>query len=87
MSEVVKRVTDAVHTARLNYDGVSGLDWTIALAAIEALREPTEAMVAAADNIRVLGADLHDFVAYDCAPVMWQAMIDAALGVPHGTDP
>jgi hypothetical protein len=50
-----------------------------ASAAIEAMREPTEAMTKAAERVEVRGADLHDFAAFDCAPDVWKAMIDAAL--------
>ena len=51
----------------------------MARAAIAAMREPTGAMVDAADNVRIVGADLHDFTAYGCATPVWQAMIDEAL--------
>jgi hypothetical protein len=46
---------------------------------IAAMREPTGAMIQAAEAVDVHGADLHDFVAHQCAAPVWQAMIDAAL--------
>lgn len=51
-----------------------------ARAALTAMLDATPGMIEAADSVSVHGADLHDFVAYDCAPVIWQAMIQAALG-------
>ena len=46
---------------------------------IAAMREPTDAMRAAAYAVNVPGADLFDFMAYDCAGQILAAMIDAAL--------
>ena len=43
------------------------------------MREPTDAMRAAAYAMNVPGADLFDFMAYDCAGPILAAMIDAAL--------
>ena len=38
-----------------------------------------QAMTDAADSVHVLGADLHDFVAHQCAGPVWRAMISEAL--------
>lgn len=49
---------------------------TAAIAAVlDALQEPSEWMVEAADGIDVMGADLHDFTVYSCAGPVWQAML------------
>jgi hypothetical protein len=50
-----------------------------AMAVMRALREPTPEMVEAANAVRVHGADLHDFVAHECAAPVWHAMIDHLL--------
>ena len=46
---------------------------------IAAMREPTTTMRAAAYAVNVPGADLFDFMAYDCAGPVMAAMIDAVL--------
>lgn len=51
-----------------------------ARAVIEALREPTEAMIAAGEDCPIVNYDGND------PKQVWQAMIDAALKEPDGAD-
>lgn len=67
MSEMVERVALAILKSRSEGYGPH----TQARAAIEAMREPTEAMARAPTAL----ADWED----SCAEVVWDAMIDAAL--------
>jgi hypothetical protein len=83
MSEMVERVGkviwDAHHAWLARSDPAERLSDACGRAAIAAMMEPTEAMTDAADRVHVLGADLHDFVAYGCAGPVWWAMIAEAL--------
>ena len=84
MSEMVKKVAQAIENewimaADFNDPDRSFPAAEMARAAIAAMREPTEAMTISADALSIPGADLHDFVAYDCSRPLWQAMIDEAL--------
>jgi hypothetical protein len=76
MSEMIKRVADAMQVAGDKWVNEGHADWrdidlkVLARAAIEALREPTKAMVAASNP--------HP-AEQEIAIFAWQAMIDAAL--------
>ena len=79
MNELVERVEEAIvelhYKSRLD-DGVEPTCREIARAAIAAMREPTEAMRDAGymSAIQYCDADAND------AGLIWQAMIDEALG-------
>ena len=73
MSEMVERVARAIISSASSYAGYEANSdyWdSLARAAIEAMREPTEAMVNAAPDLRGV-----DFYPTD----VWRAMIEAAL--------
>ncbi len=80
MSEMIERVAEAIRKIELSQPGAGGLKGSlhlagyasreIARAAIEAMREPTEEMVA-----KVVGLD-----GVVTSRSAWRAMIDAALG-------
>lgn len=89
-SEMVERVARAMGTAR-----IAGVAWdeyapevcddlfAMAHIAIEAMREPTEAMMLAASRTEYTASDGHgcwtEWVDREVAEAAWPAMIDAAL--------
>ena len=76
MSDMIERVARAVEIAAK----VNGRNWDkIALAAIEAMREPTEAMI---NGLRI-AQECGDSTAALWAPLVWRSMIDTALGEKH----
>ena len=77
MNDMVERVAKAMADAATDVDEYASD--AMVRAGIAAMREPTKEMTDAACRVRVSGADLYDFCAYDCAPTVWQAMIDEAL--------
>lgn len=82
-SEMVERVAGALHAAHAEVgwpaDECETCD-KLARAAIEAMREPTEAMVCAAECLTSEFRTEHDRIEVPPGPEeAWQAMIDAAL--------
>lgn len=49
-------------------------------AVIAALRDPSQAMIEAANGAAPGHVDMHDFIVEDMAAPVWSAMIDALLG-------
>lgn len=82
MSEMVERVAKAILETM---DLTDGLDGTAAenyaRAAIEAMREPTEAMFCAGDERIIEALNDHTRILRHVTPAQdaWQAMIDEAL--------
>ena len=79
--EAVARAMEEAHHSGIA-EGLTGNQWLEALAraAIKAMREPTEGMLATAVvNLVDVGLDSADGVGPDDAIPVWQAMIDTAL--------
>ena len=75
--DMIERVARAI--AEQNH-GSTWDEWIDeARAAIEAMREPTEAMI---NGLRI-AQECGDSTAALWAPLVWRAMIDAALGEKH----
>lgn len=91
MVERVARAIQATRGPRENRDrappATRQLWLSDARAAIEAMREPTTAMIAAADALTVVGAlDYHTAIDVPADhDEAWRAMIDAALAETAGT--
>jgi hypothetical protein len=83
---MVQRVANAIQGPL----GVSTVDAMIAAKrAIEAMREPTDAMILAAGRYKVddnCYETAEQFRKYTGIPNIWDAMIDAALAEPSGKE-
>jgi len=77
MSEMIERVAEIIH----KYPYFTGEECkAIAKAAIAAMREPTDDMVAAGAVFHIRERDLNGYnKSKNDAKVSWQAMIDEAL--------
>jgi hypothetical protein len=76
MSEMIKRVADAIADLP---NGIMDVE-QVARTAIEAMREPTEAMLDAVSHYVDGGGEQYPIrVGSDDSQAIWRAMIDAAL--------
>ena len=84
MSEMIERVAQAIREAEWQWGSQSGKEQHLAMAhaAIAAMREPTSEMCTQG---HVAMEEFTQRIEHRrVMPVIWQAMIDAALGEPHG---
>lgn len=77
MNEIVERLAQIIHDGRRTYKSSD----EVARSVIAAMREPTEAMVDAADDTDALCWSLEPGEGLDAViwSVAWKAMIDEAL--------
>lgn len=78
MSEMVERVAQAI-CGDDNPANILAVHRSRARAAIEALREPTEEMLSAAESPAELFGQRFKWLSEDEARTVWNAMIDQAL--------